>query len=32
MNQQYLNVDNLSFEYPDGFKALEKYKSKFIKR
>ena len=23
MNQQYLNVDNLSFEYPDGFKALE---------
>ena len=24
MNQEYLNVDNLSFEYPDGFKALEK--------
>ena len=23
MNRQYLNVDNLSFEYPDGFKALE---------
>ena len=23
MNQEYLNVDNLSFEYPDGFKALE---------
>ena len=23
MNQQYLNVNNLSFEYPDGFKALE---------
>ena len=23
MNQEYLIVDNLSFEYPDGFKALE---------
>ncbi len=23
MNQEYLNVDNLSFEYPDGYKALE---------
>ncbi len=23
MNKQYLNVNNLSFEYPDGFKALE---------
>ena len=23
MNQEYLNVVNLSFEYPDGFKALE---------
>ena len=23
MNQEYLNVNNLSFEYPDGFKALE---------
>ena len=23
MNQEYLNVDNLNFEYPDGFKALE---------
>ena len=23
MNQEYLNVDDLSFEYPDGFKALE---------
>ena len=23
MNQKYLIVDNLSFEYPDGFKALE---------
>ena len=23
MNQEYLSVNNLSFEYPDGFKALE---------
>ena len=23
MNQEYLNIDNLSYEYPDGFKALE---------
>ena len=23
MNKQYLNINNLSFEYPDGFKALE---------
>ena len=23
MNKQYLNVNNLSFEYPDGFKALK---------
>ena len=23
MNHEYLNVNNLSFEYPDGFKALE---------
>jgi len=23
MNKPYLNVNDLSFEYPDGFKALE---------
>ena len=23
MNQEYLSVNNISFEYPDGFKALE---------
>ena len=23
MNQKYLNVNKLSFEYPDGFKALK---------
>ena len=23
MSQEYLSVNNLSFEYPDGFKALE---------
>ena len=31
MNQQYLNVDNLNFEYPDGFKALENIDIRRIK-
>ena len=31
MSKQYLNVHNLSFEYPDGFKALENINLSLLK-
>ena len=31
MNQEYLSVNNISFEYPDGFKALENINLSFRK-
>mgnify|MGYP005691633813 FL=1 len=31
MNKQYLNINNLSFKYPDGFKALENINLSLLK-